>query len=128
MIENAEAKRAKAAAACRKWYGKNKAKEWRRQLLKNYKMTSETYDRILASQNNKCAICDVDQSEFTRALSVDHDHNCCESKPTCGNRNRGLLCRKCNQAIGLLGDNPDIAQKAALYLWYSEQDEVASCG
>lgn len=68
----------------------------------------EEYNKLLKSQNNKCSICLKDQSELTYALCVDHCHFT--------NRVRGLLCDKCNQAIGLLGDNHLTLLRAADYL------------
>lgn len=59
-----------------------------------------------------CEICGRD-----RPLVVDHDHSCCpHRKRKCGECNRGLLCRQCNTAIGMIGDDPDIAAKALRYL------------
>lgn len=46
--------------------------------------------------------------ENGKILNVDHCH---ETDAV-----RGLLCSKCNFAIGLLDDNPEYATKAAEYL------------
>lgn len=43
-----------------------------------------------------------------RSLDVDHDHATGEV--------RGLLCNRCNQAIGLLQDDPLIVRSALVYL------------
>lgn len=43
-----------------------------------------------------------------RALNKDHDHTTGEW--------RGVLCSRCNMAIGLLGDNPFLLRAAAAYL------------
>ena len=129
MIENAEAKRAKAAAACRKWYSKSssKGKTWIRKLKQNYQLSLEDYNQLLNEQNNACAICYKDQSELEYRLSVDHDHACCSTKPICGNSIRGLLCRPCNQGIGMLKDNVEIINNAIGYL-VNIQKEIVSCG
>lgn len=49
------------------------------------------YDRLLALQNNCCAICGKHQSLMTKAFDVDHCH---DSK-----RVRGLLCHRCNYTV-----------------------------
>lgn len=61
-----------------------------------------------------CYICGKSRESNGKALSVDHDHACCEiGCPKCI---RGLLCQKCNHGIGLLGDSPEILTLAAQYL------------
>jgi hypothetical protein len=74
-----------------------------------YGMTHDDYERMLVEQDHKCAVCGIDakHSENSR-LCVDHDHDTGEV--------RGLLCKKCNQAIGLLQDNADFCDAAGRYL------------
>ena len=88
----------------------------RHQMKKKYSLTLEKYDEILKLQNNSCAICKTHSSEFKDSLYVDHDRSCCPSKITCGNCIRGLLCKKCNFALGLLNDNEAIMQEALNYI------------
>jgi protein-arginine kinase activator protein McsA len=57
------------------------------------------------AQNGQCAICKKVQA---RTLHVDHCHN--------SSKVRGLLCQKCNMAIGLFNDNSDLLKKAIKYL------------
>lgn len=57
-----------------------------------------------AAQNNRCAICLRDKVR----LGVDHDHST--------GRVRGLLCHKCNAAIGLLEDSRFRLKSALKYL------------
>jgi hypothetical protein len=76
-----------------------------RHLRKNYGIVSEEFDLLVLAQLNLCAIC---LRYFGKQLHVDHDH-------TTG-RIRGLLCGKCNKAIGLLDDRPQRADAAAKYL------------
>jgi hypothetical protein len=52
---------------------------------------------------SKCEIC----SEISN-LNIDHDHNTQVI--------RGVLCRKCNWALGLLKDNTNYLKKAIEYL------------
>ena len=77
-------------------------------LEKNYKISDEEYNKIFNAQNGCCAICGKHQSEFKKALFVDHDH--------LTDKVRGLLCHKCNAALGLLNDNIDLLKLATNYL------------
>jgi Recombination endonuclease VII len=66
---------------------------------------------LLEEQKGKCAICQG-AFEFTKGSKmnpcVDHDH---DSKSV-----RGLLCRRCNQGLGLLCDSSEITALATEYL------------
>jgi hypothetical protein len=77
-------------------------------LVKKYGISLDQYDAIFAKQEGKCAICNRHQSEFKRALAVDHSHET--------SKVRGLLCFACNSGIGKLQDNPDLLDSAARYL------------
>ncbi len=64
-------------------------------------------------QNNRCAICEeletaLDMNGNTKALAVDHDWDT--------NKVRGLLCQRCNTAIGLLRDSPKLLRNGIQYL------------
>lgn len=76
-----------------------------RHLSKKYGIVSDEFDLLVQAQLNLCAIC---LRYFGKQLHVDHDHS--------SGRIRGLLCGKCNKAIGLLDDQPRSAQAAAKYL------------
>lgn len=75
-------------------------------------MTAETYDELLNAQDGVCAICREPETLVRRGrverLTVDHDH---ETDVV-----RGLLCHRCNTAVGLLRDDPDLLRAAILYL------------
>ena len=75
--------------------------------LKKFNMTQESFDLMLAAQNNRCTIC---EKEFTKTPHMDHDH---KIKPV---KVRGLLCRPCNTALGMLDDSKPILQSAINYL------------
>jgi hypothetical protein len=78
-------------------------------LLKSvYGITLCQYNALLKLQKNKCAICGVDSTKLRRRLDVDHDHNT--------GTIRGLLCNRCNQAIGLLGENKKNLTNALRYM------------
>lgn len=59
-----------------------------------------------------CDICKrpetATRNGVVRLLNKDHDHQTCEW--------RGLLCTRCNQAIGMFGDNVHIMRAAIEYL------------
>jgi hypothetical protein len=85
--------------------------EYRNQIKKislknNYNITLEEYNQLFESQNGKCAICNKEQQN--KLLAVDHNHNT--------NQIRGLLCSKCNLALGLFYDNINNLKAAILYL------------
>ena len=76
------------------------------------------------AESLSCAICDVDLTQyaldykkrFRPIHAVDHDHTCCPAGRSCGSCVRGILCRKCNVAIGYLKDDAGYAEAAARYL------------
>jgi len=72
-------------------------------LKRKYGLTLEDFDRMLAAQHGGCAICGelgVDH--------IDHDH--------ANGAVRGVLCFRCNAAIGQLDDDPERARALAHYL------------
>lgn len=73
-------------------------------IFRKFKLREVTYQEMFSSQNGCCAACGESVAE---RLNVDHDHSCCNGSTTCGKCTRGLLCRKCNLALGLLEDNLD---------------------
>ncbi len=96
----------------RRYYAANRDKQlkWNQAAnLRRYGMTVADYDAMLAKQSGKCAICGRDQkhSLHTR-LFVDHDHDTGVV--------RGLLCYRCNSALGQLGDNIEGVLRAVDYL------------
>lgn len=70
----------------------------------------EEYRRLLALQDNRCAICRALSGSNGRKdrLAVDHCHD--------RNVGRGLLCHRCNTALGLLRDDVEIVESAIRYL------------
>lgn len=66
---------------------------------------------FLTMHGNKCAICGA-----TEKLHIDHDHKCCPTLPGCGKCLRGLLCNRCNWAIGYMKDDINLLAKAIEYL------------
>lgn len=80
-------------------------------LFTKYGMTMADYDRMFAEQNGVCAACGKEQTHsrvHNGYLCVDHDH-------TTG-KTRGLLCRKCNIALGHVDDDVEILKKLIEYI------------
>lgn len=77
-------------------------------LKRQFGITLEDYNRMFAEQNGSCKICGIHQSLLKVALHVDHDH---QTKMV-----RGLLCKKCNSAIGFGSESIDIFKKIIAYL------------
>ena len=74
-------------------------------LRARYGITIDEYDARFKDQGGVCAIC---YEPAEGRLYVDHDHETGEV--------RGLLCRDCNSALGLLRDNTDRMRSAIKYL------------
>lgn len=83
-------------------YGKNNY------MLCKYNISLEDYNKLFLYQEGRCAICNKHQTEFKKALSLDHDHNT--------NIPRGILCNQCNVALGLLKDDIENLKNAIKYL------------
>ncbi len=95
-------------AAAEAWVAKNGGSR-AMNLLRKYGITLDDYEALFAEQNGRCAICLVTpENERFGMLSVDHNHETGEV--------RGLLCRHCNFAIGLLNDNHERAERLVGYL------------
>jgi Recombination endonuclease VII len=76
--------------------------------------------RMVEEQQGFCAICGAEEtlsrSGKVQSLALDHNHETGEI--------RGLLCSKCNLALGLMDDNPDILRAALAYLTSYDQGGV----
>lgn len=91
--------------------------------LKKYGITYSEYEKLFKEQSGVCAICFKEEKSKTSRLvnneslsmAVDHCH-------TTG-KVRGLLCMKCNRAIGLLGDSVINLNNAIKYLNKNEDLE-----
>ena len=68
-------------------------------LRRDYGISLDEYNVMLAEQDGRCAICGKTPEENTviaKALAVDHNHDT--------NVVRGLLCANCNVAVGFIED------------------------
>lgn len=100
--------RDKILAYAREYKASNKSKARAQHLKRTYGLTEEGYNQLFTEQNGKCKCCGKHQSELKRPLYVDHDH---ETKKV-----RGLLCHKCNVAIGLVDENTVTLNEMIKYL------------
>lgn len=93
----------------REWYKQNKKLVKDSYNLKVYKLTSEKYNQILKQQKNRCAVCNIKFSKLSsKLIHIDHNHKT--------DKVRGLLCHKCNLALGLLCEDIKIIESLLRYM------------
>ena len=80
-------------------------------LERSYGLTEDAVDKLLAHQGGLCAIC-----QSAPAIHIDHDHRT--------GAVRGMLCFRCNAALGQLGNSPDVLVRAARYLLTAAEERV----
>ena len=74
-------------------------------LKRTFGITQAEYDEMLEAQGGGCAICGDEPAEG-QSFHIDH----------LGDSVRGILCVRCNNALGLLKERTDLAERAADYL------------
>jgi hypothetical protein len=97
--EHARFRRTSAPGQKEKTYGDS--------IRRKFGITLNEYDRILKEQNGACAICKRVNPNGWR-LAVDHDHKT--------GKIRGLLCTRCNTALGTIEDSPERVFSLLAYL------------
>jgi len=120
--------RAKDNERSRGWHRKHaaaaSAAAHRSHIRRKYGITIEEFEEQAAAQDNLCAACGCLQSQRQtgrhkkgqrRRLCIDNDH--------ATGKIRGLLCDKCNRALGLLDDNLDKVRRLAIYLSKHKEHE-----
>lgn len=80
----------------------------------NYGITTADFEKLYSSQGEKCEICKKSTDKISTNMCVDHDHDT--------GKVRGILCRKCNSALGLFTDNEEILENAISYLKKHKQE------
>lgn len=75
-----------------------------RHLMQCYLLTLKRWQKIFDHQHGRCAIC----SNRLKKANTDHDHATGEV--------RGLLCARCNRALGRFGDSLALLRAAVAYL------------
>lgn len=81
-------------------------------MRKKFNISEKQYQKMLSEQNGVCSICGFPETKKQNGkivmLAVDHCH--------VTGKNRGLLCMKCNVALGAFRDDIDIMASAISYL------------
>lgn len=92
-------------------YDPEVALRWRRNYrFSKYGLTEEQFLARLAEQGNACGMCREPFGDDQK-IYVDHDHACCPTEGrSCGKCVRGLLCLRCNAALGHIERMWDFAE------------------
>lgn len=85
----------------------NKTRKRNGEIIKAYGITFNEFNQMVANQNNKCAICNLEFNN-KKQTHIDHNHKT--------GIVRQILCHKCNVGIGLFGENIDLMKLAINYL------------
>lgn len=95
-----------------------------RKRLSKYGLSLEQGEALMASQDDRCAICrgPIEWGRGYFGAHVDHDHACCEGDKSCGSCVRGLLCPTCNVGLGSFRDDAAWLRSAADYLTKAQGD------
>lgn len=99
----------------RKYYKNNKQKVLAYSRKRLYNILEKEYQLLLKEQNFVCAICKSKCATYEN-LSVDHCHNT--------NKIRGLLCNRCNRALGMFEDNISLLKKVIKYLEKNDAEKT----
>lgn len=90
-------------------WSKNNPDARKANVLKSaYNMTLDEYNIMFDNQKGACLCCGIHQSKIGRVLNVDHCH--------VTGKVRGLLCNKCNSALGFVNDNIQTLNNMIEYL------------
>lgn len=83
----------------------NRVKKFR---YETYGTTEEEINKLKEVQEYKCGICKQDLDKLSQKYHIDHDHRT--------GKIRGLLCFKCNIALGHFNDSLDLLYLAVEYM------------
>lgn len=73
-----------------------------------YGLSYDEYNALLEKTGGKCPICNVIFGKGNKRACVDHCHKT--------NKIRGIICSRCNKALGEFNDNSELITKAAEWL------------
>lgn len=94
----------------------NKQKIKSAALLRKYGITLKQYNDMLEIQSGKCSVCGELFSDKEQKLVVDHCHKT--------GRVRGLLCSRCNVALGFARDCPHVLRSLADYIEHHKDEQI----
>lgn len=80
-------------------------------LQRLYGLSVNEYEQMYAEANGCCQVCGVSEESLNKRLAVDHCH--------ATGKVRGLLCSKCNTALGQLDDS--LEKISSLYSYLNER-------
>jgi hypothetical protein len=112
--------------ACRKLHNKARYKydlevNRSKNLKRLYGMSPEEYQAMFTAQNGVCAVCGQPETSLdsrtrqVKNLQVDHCHKT--------GIVRALLCKECNNALGLLHDDPERIRLLLNYVEFYQANE-----
>ena len=81
---------------------------------KKYGMAPQEYEALVTLQANRCGICGGAPKK--RRLNIDHNHRT--------GKVRGLLCYRCNYALGYWHDWPELATRLHDYLTNPPMEKI----
>jgi hypothetical protein len=82
-------------------------KKWgRRHSWRKMGLDPDIVEKFLSTHNGNCDICGLPPNG--QAHAIDHCHK--------SGKFRGVLCSHCNSGLGYFRDNPDLLDKAKIYL------------
>ena len=104
--------RERRLAAVKEYKRKNPGYRLIVELRSKYKISPEEYAALLRKQKGLCAVCrQPERAKLrgkTKRLALDHCHRT--------GKIRGMLCSRCNTALGLLGDSVPLLRAAIKYM------------
>jgi Recombination endonuclease VII len=118
MSETRKSSGGNYCSVCKKEYQRNhkrivsKEKQLRHHLRSKYGITLEERQSMVDAQGGICAICKAK----LKSPYVDHDHDT--------GLIRGILCNRCNRALGMFEDDRSVLLNAVAYLDHFSNDET----
>ena len=87
-----------------------------RAYLRKHGLYPEGWHTLWTAQDGCCYLCEDPLPDDPAKVHIDHDHRCCGPDGSCRSCRRGLAHPQCNQAIGLLGEDPARLRRIAANL------------